>query len=63
MNGFLLDTNVPSELVFPQPEQKVETWIAVQTLEALFISAVSFGELRKAIILRAPGKWRTELEN
>jgi toxin FitB len=63
MNGFLLDTNVPSELVRPQPEQKVKTWIAAQTLDILFISAVSFGELRKGIILRAPGKRRIELEN
>lgn len=63
MNGFLLDTNVPSELVRPQPEQKVKAWIAAQSLEALFISAVSFGEFRKGIILRAPGKRRTELES
>ena len=60
--GFLLDTNVPSELVRPQPEPRVKTWVAAQSLDALFISAVSFGELRKGIILRAPGKRRTELE-
>ena len=63
MSGFLLDTNIPSELVRPQPEPKVQAWIAAQSLEALFISAVSFGELRKGIILRAPGKRRTELES
>lgn len=63
MIGFLLDTNIPSELVRPQPEPKVQAWIAAQSLEALFISAVSFGELRKGIILRAPGKRRTELES
>jgi predicted nucleic acid-binding protein len=62
MNGFLLDTNVPSELVRPQPEQKVKTWIAAQSLDALFISAVSFGELRKGIIPLAPGKRKTELK-
>ena len=55
MSGFLLDTNIPSELVRPQPEQKVETWIAAQRLDDLFISAVSFGELRKGIVLREPG--------
>jgi predicted nucleic acid-binding protein len=63
MNGFLLDTNIPSELVRSQPEPKVKTWIAAQSLEALFMSAVSFGELRKGVILRAPGKRRTELES
>ena len=55
MSGFLLDTNVPSELVRPQPEPKVEAWIASQRLDDLFISAVSFGELRKGFVLRAPG--------
>jgi len=62
MSGFLLDTNVPSELVRPQPEPRVKTWVAAQSLDALFMSAVSFGELRRGIILRAPGKRRTELE-
>jgi len=60
--GFLLDTNVPSELVRPQPEPRVRTWVAAQSLDGLFISAVSFGELRKGIMLRTPGKRRTELE-
>ena len=43
MSGFLLDTNIPSELVRPQPEPKVKTWVAAQELETLFISSVSFG--------------------
>jgi predicted nucleic acid-binding protein len=60
MTGFLLDTNIPSELVRPQPELK--TWVAAQSLDTLFISSVSFGELRKGIFLRSPGKRRAELE-
>jgi predicted nucleic acid-binding protein len=63
MTGFLLDTNIPSELVRQQPEPKVRTWVAAQDLDTLFISAVSFGELRKGIVLRSPGKRRTELES
>ncbi len=62
MSGFLLDTNVPSELIRPQPEPKVKTWVAAQSLDTLFISAVSFGEFRKGITLRSPGKRRAELE-
>ena len=62
MNGFVLDTNVPSELVRPRPEPKVKTWVAAQDLNTLFISAVSFGELRKGIMLRSPGTRREELE-
>ena len=36
--------------------------VAAKSLDALFMSAVSFGELSRGIILRAPGKRRTELE-
>jgi toxin FitB len=63
MSGFLVDTNVPSELVRSQPEPSVERWIAAQNLDSLFISAVSFGELRKGITLLSPGKRRIELES
>ncbi len=62
MSGFLLDTNVTSELIRPQPEPSVKTWVAAQSLDSLFISAVSFGEFRKGIVLRSPGKRRDELE-
>jgi predicted nucleic acid-binding protein len=62
MSGFLLDTNVPSELVRARPEARVKSWVGAQSLIALYISAVSFGELRKGIALRPSGAKRTELE-
>ncbi len=62
MNGFLLDTNVPSELARPQPEPKVLAWIDAQSLDTLFLSTVSFGELIKGIELQPQSKRRTELE-
>ena len=62
MSGFLFDTNVPSELVRPGPEPKVEAWVAAQDLGTLFISSVSFGEIRKGITLLPPGKRREQLE-
>ena len=63
MTRFLVDTNVPSELVRWRPASKVETWLDAQDLDTLFISAVSFGELRKGTILMSPGRRRTELES
>ena len=62
MSGFLLDTNIPSELVRPLPEPKVKAWVAAQNLDTLFMSSVGFGEIRKGIFLLSPGKRRTELE-
>jgi toxin FitB len=49
-------------LVRPQPERKVKAWIAAQNLDVLFVSAVSFGELRKAITLLSLGKRTEQLE-
>ena len=62
MSGFLLDTNIPSELVRPRPETRVTAWLAAQPLDGLFVSVVTFGELRKGVTIRQPGKRRTELE-
>jgi len=58
MSGFLLDTNIPSELVRPGPEQKVIAWLAAHALDDLFLSVITFGELRKGVTMRAPGKRR-----
>ncbi len=46
MSGFLLDTNIPSELVRIRPEPLVRAWINAQKVSELFLSVVSFGEFR-----------------
>jgi toxin FitB len=61
MSGFLLDTNIPSELVRTQPEPQVTAWVTAQDLDSLFLSVVSFGELRKGITIMPPGKRKAEL--
>ncbi len=45
--GFLLDTNVISELTRPRSEPKVQQWVATQEFGTLFISVVSLGEIEK----------------
>ena len=49
MNGWLLDTNVLSELRRPRPNPQVRTFIAAQPLEQLFISTVTLAEIRYGI--------------
>ena len=44
MTGWLLDTNVLSELRRPTPDRKVVTFIAAQPLELLYISVVTLAE-------------------
>ncbi len=45
----LLDTNVVSALRRPDRHPRVAQWLAVQQPEALFLSAVTIGEIRRGI--------------
>ncbi|MEQ1950833.1 type II toxin-antitoxin system VapC family toxin [Mesorhizobium sp. CN2-181] len=49
MSGWLLDTNILSELRRTRPEPKVLAFVAAQPLETLFVSAVTFAEIRFGI--------------
>ncbi len=51
MKGYLLDTNVLSELRRPRPAAKVVAFVSAQPLESLFVSAVTFAEIRFGIEL------------
>jgi len=62
MSGFLLDTNVPSESCWPQPEPKVAAWLKSQAKDAQFLSVVTVGEFRKGAALLPPGSKRRQIE-
>ncbi|MFN0062205.1 MAG: type II toxin-antitoxin system VapC family toxin [Myxococcaceae bacterium] len=49
MSGWLLDTNVLSELRRPRPEKKVVAFVTTKPLEQLYVSAVTFAEIRFGI--------------
>ena len=49
MNGWLLDTNILSELRRPRPEPKVTSFITDQPIEALYVSTVVLAEIRFGI--------------
>ena len=46
MNGWLIDTNVISELRKPRPDESVTAFVSGQPLDRLFISSVTFAEIR-----------------
>jgi predicted nucleic acid-binding protein len=62
MSGFRLDTNIPSETIRLRPEPRVTDWIARQTNDALFLSVVTIGELRRGFITAPDPQRRTRLE-
>ena len=49
MRGWLLDTNVVSELRRPRPDRNVLAFVGAQSLERLFISVVTLAEIRFGI--------------
>ena len=63
MTGWLLDTNVLSELRRPKPDRKVVAFIAAQPLELLYVSAVTLAEIRFGIEVVADATKRAELND
>lgn len=49
MSGFLLDTNVISELTRPQPDRSVLAWLAAVDEPAVYLSVATIAELRYGI--------------
>jgi predicted nucleic acid-binding protein len=58
----LLDTNVISEPLRRSPEARVINWIDAQSLETLYLSAITVAELRFGIASLPVGKQRDELK-
>jgi predicted nucleic acid-binding protein len=61
-DGFLLDTNILSELMKPRPEPRVTVWVAAQDIGMLFLSVVSIGELETGFTTTLDSDRRTRLE-
>ena len=62
MSGFLLDTNVISELVRPRPEANVTAWIERTDESLLYLSVLTLGEIRRGIAVLPQSRQRATLE-
>lgn len=63
MSGFLLDTNVVSELVSPKPDDKVLHWVEQTDESILFLSVLTLGEIGNGVERLRPGRRRGRLES
>ena len=64
LTGFLLDTNVLSEFKRRvSPDRNVTRWLQVTHPDLLWVSVLSFGEIRKGIERLAPGQRRNQLQD
>ena len=61
MNGYLVDTNILSELTRPQPTPQVEAFLRRST-DKIFVSVFSIGEIHKGIEALPISNKRAELE-
>lgn len=61
MAGILLDTNVLSELMRPQPEPVVLNWFAQQQDNTFWISTITRAEILLGIALLPAGRRRDQL--
>jgi predicted nucleic acid-binding protein len=60
--SYLLDTNVVSNGIKPQPDESLARWISDQFDNELFLSAISVGEIKRGILELPSGRKRTALE-
>lgn len=62
MKGFLLDTNIPSEMTRPYPQSSVTQWLDDADDHQLYFSVISLGEILKGITVLPVSKRRGELQ-
>src|SRR6266480_2778677 len=63
LSGWLLDTNILSELRRRKPERKVLAFVTAQPLDLLYVSTVSFAEIRFGIELVSEAARHAELND
>ena len=61
MTGWLLDTNVVSELRKKRPDTQVKAWSDAQVADSLFLSSITLAEIRYGIERQSDPKLRNEL--
>ncbi len=62
MTRYLLDTNIISNVVKPQPSEALLGWMAVQRDDDLFIASLTVAEIRRGILEKPRGKKRDALD-
>jgi toxin FitB len=62
VSGFLLDTNIISELVKPKPEANVTEWVENTDESLLYLSVLTLGEIRRGIAALPQSRRRATLE-
>ena len=62
MTRYLLDTNIISNVVKPQPSESLLSWMSTQRDEDLLIASLTVAEIRRGILEKPRGKKRDVLD-
>jgi predicted nucleic acid-binding protein len=62
VKGYLLDTNIPSEMTRPSPQASVSEWLDHADDDRLYLSVVSLGEVLKGVTMLSESKRRAQLQ-
>lgn len=62
MTRYLLDTNIISNIVKPQPSESLLAWMAAQRDDCLFIASLTVAEIRRGILEKPRCKKRDALD-
>jgi predicted nucleic acid-binding protein len=63
VNGYLVDTNIPSELTRETPDARVEAFLRNAGKESIFLSVMTVGEICKGIDMLPASRRRDALQN
>ena len=62
MTRYLLDTNIVSNIVKPEPSQALLAWMGGQKDDDLFIASMTIAEIQRGILEKPPGMKRAALD-
>lgn len=62
MTRYLLDTNIISNVIKPEPSQALLIWLGAQKDDDLFIASLTLAEIQRGILEKPQGRKRSALD-
>ena len=62
MTRYLLDTNIISNIVKPEPSRALMTWLGAQIDDDLYVASLTLAEIKRGILDKPKGRKRDALE-
>jgi toxin FitB len=60
---YLLDTNIISNVIKPEPSHALLAWLGAQQDHDLFIASLTIAEIQRGILEKPPGRKRSALDS